>query len=622
MRWYKRKTIQVTAAVGSLAIVLTACSSSSKHSNATTGTNGGSNNSGTATAKSCPGDPPGQIYNSNSAGTPKTGGTLTVLGQGDVDEALDINIGYYTLDYLAYDLYNRPLYTYPSTMCKTFSLVPDIASGAPVVSDNGLKYAVTIRQGAMWDTTPPRQVNAADVVRGVERSCNPNTPFGGQADYSDILAGYTDFCNGFAKVSSTSASAMADYINKNATMLTGVQVDPNNPLTVDFTLTKPASYFLGILSLPPFNPAPVESLASVPASANAWQTVMSDGPYKIQSYNPGKTIVFTRNPSWTQASDPVDHAYVNEIDVSETGNQTGIYQQILTNSPQADMQWDVHVPASDVPGLIANKDPRLQNLSESALNPYLLFNTVSPNNNKALANPVVRQALSYAIDRSQLVQDAGGPNQVAPMTHLIPAGTDASKDMPDFYPYDPNKAKQMLASAGASNLTLTFIYRQSVTAQKDFQTLQSLLSQAGVTLKGLGVPSGTFYGKYMNPGTPAKQGAWDIADVGWGPDWFPNGAKSWFEPLFDGNNLPPNSSNYGFVNDPTINGLIQQALSASSESAAISKWQQADTEVMKQAFIFPVYNPNEPSIAGSQVHNCVDIQPLQNCNLANIWLSS
>ena len=41
----------------------------------------------------------------------------------------------------------------------------------------------------MWNTNPPRQVTAADVVRGVKRSCNPTFPFAGQPDFSDILAG-------------------------------------------------------------------------------------------------------------------------------------------------------------------------------------------------------------------------------------------------------------------------------------------------------------------------------------------------------------------------------------------------------------------------------------------------
>lgn len=618
MRWYKRKTLQVAAAVGTLAIVLTACSSSSSKPTATpSATSGGS---GTSSTSGCPGDPPNQIYNSKSGGTPVKGGTLTVLGQGDVDEALDINIGYYTLDYLAYDLYNRPLYTYPSVHCKTFSLVPDIAAGPPVVSNNGLTYKVTIRKGAMWDSTPPRQVVAADVVRGVKRSCNPNTPFGGQADFSDILAGYATFCAGFAKVSSTSASAMASYINSNN--ISGVTVDPTNDRTVVFTLTKPASYFEGILSLPPFNPAPVESLQSVPASATAWKTVLSDGPYKIQSYNPGKSIVFVRNPVWTQSVDPVDHAYVNEIDVSETGTPASIYQQVLSNSPQADMMWDVSVPGSDIPSLIASHNPNFQLLTEAAANPWLVFNTVSPNNNGALKNPLVRQALSYAINRSQLVQDGGGPTIEVPLTHVIAPGTDGSSPNFDPYPYNVSKAKALLQQAGVSHMTLKFLYRQSPTEQKDFQTLQAQLAPLGITVTGLGLPSGTVYGKYLNPGTPAKQGAWDIAEVGWGPDWFPNGAKSWFLPLFDGNSLPPNSANYGFFNSAKVNSLIDQALAAPNEAQATSLWHQADVEVMKQAAVYPIADPNQGSLTGSQVHNCVYIQPLQNCNLANIWLSS
>jgi peptide/nickel transport system substrate-binding protein len=607
--------------MAAMATIAVGCSSSHKSANSPNNSSS-TTAKGATTANSCPGDPPNQIYNSNSGGTPKTGGTLTVLGQGDVDEALDINIGYYTLDSLAYDLYNRPLYTYPSTMCQTYTDAPDIASGPPVVSDGGLKYAVTIRTGAMWDTTPPTQVNAADVVRGVKRSCNPNTPYGGQPDFSDILAGYSTFCAGFAKVSSTSASAMASYINGN--QISGVTVDPSNPLTVDFTLTKPASYFTGVLTLPPFNPAPASSLNSVPNSATSWQTVNSDGPYKIQSYSPNKSIVFVRNPAWTQASDPIDHAYVDTIDVSETGTPAGIYQQILTNSPQADMQWDVHVPTSDIPGLISTKDPRFQLLSESANNPWFIFNTVSPNNNGALKNVAVRQALSYAIDRAELLQDGGGPTISVPLTHIMAAGTDGAgpTTSPDYYAYDPTKAKQMLAAAGASHLNLKFLYRTSPTAQKNFQTLQALLSQVGVTLTGQGVPSGTFYGKYMNPGTPAKQGAWDIADAGWGPDWFPNGAKSWFLPTLDGRSLPPNSSNFGFFNDPTLNNLEDQALSAPNDATAGNLWQQADAEAMKQAAVYPVTDPNQGAISGSQVHNCIYIQPLQNCNLANVWLSS
>ena len=60
----------------------------------------------------------------------------------------------------------------------------------PVISDNGLKQTVTIRSGVMWNTSPPRPVTAADVVRGIKRACNPSpVSFGGMADFEATIQG-------------------------------------------------------------------------------------------------------------------------------------------------------------------------------------------------------------------------------------------------------------------------------------------------------------------------------------------------------------------------------------------------------------------------------------------------
>jgi peptide/nickel transport system substrate-binding protein len=565
---------------------------------------------------------PNQILNPGSPGTPKDGGTLTVLGTSDVDNALDPNIGYYTLDYVAYMLYERQLYTYPSIQGQTFTLAPDLATGLPTVTDGGLKYAVTIRKGAMWNTSPARQVTAADEILGVKRSCNPTDPFGGQPDFSDILVGYAAFCAGFAKVSSTSAAAQKAYILSHN--ISGVQVDPSNPLTIDFTLSKPASYFTGVLNLPPFNPVPEEILSYLPDSSALSQHLYSDGPYVVKSYDPNKSITFVRNPVWNQASDPIRHAYVDQIDVNEVGEQTQIAQEILTNSSSADMQWDVHVPPNMVPGLIADHSPNLQLLTEGATNPYIVFNTISKNNNGALGKVIVRQALSYAIDRAALIQDAGGPDIAPPLTHLIAPGTDGAFPNFDDYPYNPAKAQKLLKQAGYSHLTLTMLYRpsQSVVAQKDFEALQAEFAAIGVTLKGLAVSGGDFYGKYLIPGTAAKNSEWDIAEAGWGPDWYPTGGKSYFLPILDGQALPPDSSNFGFFNDPALNNLMNNALAAKSDSAATSLWHQADVEAMSKAAVYPIADPNEPTVHGTQVHNCIYIGAIQNCDLANVWLSN
>jgi len=608
MRFMSRRGLQLGAGLAALAIAGAACSSTKSSSS--------SNTTGQSASTI-----PNQIYADASNGTPQPGGTLTVLGTSDVDNALDPNVGYYTLDYLASEMYSRSIVTQPSVRGQTFTDVPDLATTAPTATDNGLKYAVTIRSGVMWNSTPPRQVTAADVVRGVKRSCNPTLPFAGQADYSDVLAGYTDFCNGFAKVSATSASAQAAYINGNN--ISGVTVDPANPQTVDFTLTKPASYFPGVLSLPPFNPAPVEFLNYLPGSNDLAQHLLSDGPYEVQSYSANKSIVFVRNPAWQASSDPVRKAYVDKIEISETGNQQGIYQQILTNSPSADMLWDIGIPPSAIPGLIASKDPRFSLQTEGATNPYIVFNTISKDNNGALANPVVRQAISYALSRDQLVQNHSGPQVAVPQTHLIAPGTEGSSPSFDDYPFNVDKAKQLLAQAGASNLNLKYLYRsQNISAQKDFETVQANMQAVGITITGVPTSNADFYGKYLTPGTAAKNSAWDLAEAGWGPDWYPNGGKSWFLPLLNSANLPPNSSNFGFFSDPKLDSLMSQALDAPTEAAATDLWHQADVEAMAQAAIYPIAAPNEAAIHGARVQNCVFIAQLQNCNFTNVWLKS
>ena len=604
MRRSKHRMTLIAVAT-SLGLLAAACSSSTPSSTATTTGSGAL---------------PNQRYAANSSGTPVTGGTLTMLGTGDVD-FMDPNVSYYAVGYLGLRMWARSLYTYPAVQGQTTTPVADLATAMPTITNGGLTYSVTIRTGAMWNTTPARQVTAADAVLGVKRTCNPTQPFGGQPDFSNLIAGYADFCNGFMNVSTTDAAAQKAYINANN--ISGVTVDPTNPQTIVFQLTQPTSYFTNILGLNAFDPAPVEFLNYLPGSNDLAQHTVSDGPYQVQSYDPGKTIDFVRNPVWKASTDPVRKAYVNQINVNETGTQASIQQQILTNSPQADMEWDSYVPPNDIPALLAANDPRLSLESEFSTNPYVVFNTQSPNNGGALGKLAVRQALEYGLNRTNLIQDAGGPQVSPPLTQVLPPGITGSAPSYNQYSYDPTKAKALLASAGySSGLTLKFLYRPASSLSSSmFQTIQADLGKIGITVTGVGVPNADFYTKYLEKPNTATSGVWDVSLAGWSPDWYGNAAASFFPPLFDGRVLPPTSSNFGLFNDPTLNPIIDAALKAPTEAAAGVLWHQADIETMKNAAIFPVTAPNQPEIHGSQVHNAIYMAVYEQSDPTNVWLS-
>lgn len=549
------------------------------------------------------------------------GGTLNMLGAGDVDY-MDPNLSYYSIGYLNLRMWSRQLFTYPAKTGQTTDAVPDLATAIPTAKNGGISadgktYTIKIRPGAKWNTTPARQVTAADVVRGVKRTANPVQPFGGIPDFASLIVGYQSFENGFAKVAKTPA-AIAGYINK--TPLPGVVA--KNDTTVVFKLTRPATYFVDMLTLPAFSPAPVEVLKYLPGSTALGNHEISDGPYKVDSWVPTKSINYSRNPAWDASTDPVRKAYVDKIVVNETVSQDSIQQQLQTGTPSADMEFDVGPPPSQLPALIAKKDPNLNLGDTASTNPYVVYNTASPNNNKALANRQVRQALSYALNRDHIIQVLGGPTVNPPLTHVLPGQIDGSKQI-DPYPNNLAKAKQMLAAAGFPHLSLKLLYRNaSEGSSKAFQTVQQDLSQVGIKVVGVPSPNADFYVKYLQAPSVARRGVWDLSLAGWGADWYGNAALSFFNPLFSGQpSFPPIGSNYGLYNDPATDTLIKQAGAAHTLAASSALWAKADAKVMADAAFFPITNPKNPNYHATQVNNAIYVPAIQNFDPTNVWLS-
>lgn len=551
-------------------------------------------------------------------GTPQKGGTLNMLGVGDVDY-MDPNISYFTNGYLAARLFSRQWYSYPADPKNNTKAFPDLATDMPKFSADGLTATLQIREGAQWNTNPARQVTADDAIRGIKRTCNPAQPFSGLPDYLDLIAGFKAFCDGFAKVKPDAAS-IAQYQNGN--QISGLKVGGDDR-TLVITLTHPASYLADIMTLTAFTPAPKEYDAYVPASAELAQHTISDGPYVITAYQPTKRIEFARNPAWKAESDPIRKAWVDKVVVDETQSQESVQQQLQTGTASADMEWDTFPPPQQVPGLISAKDPLLSLGPTGASNPYVVLNFKSPNNGNAMADLKFRQALMYGINRQNIVQALGGPRVNPPLTHILPASIGGGQPDFDPYPYDVNKAKQLLQEAGKSNVTLKVLYRNiSQGASKSFAVMQQDLKQLGITVVGVPSPQADFYTKYLQVPSVASRGVWDLAIAGWSADWYGNGAAlSYFNPLLSGElSFPPQGSNFGFYANKATNDLIAKAVAAKTPEEANGLWHQADQQVMADAALFPITNQIQTNYRAKQTRGAVYVPQLQNFDPANVWL--
>jgi peptide/nickel transport system substrate-binding protein len=566
-------------------------------------------------------------------GAPKSGGTLNEVGVSDV-KVMDYDLAYYSTDDQQMRLTVRSLYNWGNTPSTSTTPEPDLATGPPLSTNGGKTVSVTLRSGVMWDTTPARAVTAADVVRGIKRACNPSPEnFGGMADFESTIVGLTAFCKGYPAASANSAAAMKSYIEGHN--VSGITTSGN---TITFKLTQPAAWLEGAMTLAPFSAVPIEAESALPGSPGVYNHMYSDGPYKVASYTPKKSIVFVRNPVWKASTDPLRKAYVNQINVDETGDQTTIYQEITTNTPSLGLTWDSLPPPADDLSLSNQVKSGSQDVglfSTYSSNPYVIYNTVSPNNGSALKSATVRQALSYGLDRSQMTKTLGGPEVVPPLTHILPPGIDGAQGVPanyNPYPYSQSKAKSMLAAAGftpSHKLAIKFLYRSDSQGQvRLFANMQAQWNALGdVTVTGVPTNQSDFYGKYLTvttSPTPAQTGAWDIAIAGWSPDWYGNAAVSFFNPLYSSpGGFPANGgSNFGYFSDPTVNSLITQALAQTTEAQADVYWAKADQAVISVAGIFPVTDDNEFAVHASYVHNAVYLPIMQQYDAANVWLST
>jgi peptide/nickel transport system substrate-binding protein len=215
-------------------------------------------------------------------------------------------------------------------------------------------------------------------------------------------------------------------------------------------------------------------------------------------------------------------------------------------------------------------------------------------NGNPLSDVRVRQAITYAIDRSLIVESVFGGYAV-PADGLLPNGPFKSPNL-DAYPYDPEKARALLAEAGwdsSRTLEMVFYYDDQITADL-MAVLQAQLADVGINMTYSLIVGDVAKTLNSIPEDPKGKSvvSWDMA----------YGARAamvmqeYFNDYATGK-----ASADGFPGDPELDALIAASNTTTDPEAAKQILMQIDEYINANAITLPLYYQQLMSVESNRL---------------------
>ena len=470
---------------GALVLTMSACASSDRgsESSATSATSGAAASgsaSGDASAAPGPADPNGQIV-FGAAGAPSMFDPL------------------YATDGETFRVVRQMTEGLVAFTPGTADVEPALAESWEQSTD-GLTWTFKLRDGVKFhDGTP---LDAAAVCYNLDRMYNQTGAGATQAQYwSDTMGGFKDQKDAAgAPVPSVYGSCAAS--------------DAGDAVV---TLTRYTSKFPAILGLPSFSIQSPTALKQYDANnvtaegdsfvypAYALEHPTGTGPFKFQAYDKANnTVTLVRNDDYWG-----DKAKSKTLIFKIIPDETARKQELQAGTIDG---YDLPNPAD----WDALKAGGFNVAIRPAFN--ILYLGITQGTNPALSDIRVRQAIAYALNRKQFVdsQLPEGAN-VAPI--FYPDTISPYTEGVQTYDYDVQKAKDLLAQAGQSNLTVNFWWPTAVSRpympdpKSVFTAFKADLEAVGITVKET---SKDWNGGYLD-GVEAHQA--DLFLLGWTGDY-------------------------------------------------------------------------------------------------------
>ena len=373
--------------------------------------------------------------------------------------------------------------------------------------------------------------------------------------------------------------------------------------TLQVTLTNPTPYFLQLLdhySLFPVHQATIEKFGNADQRGTRWSyegNLVSNGPFKLDEWKINRHITVTRNLHYWDN----DNVALNGIVFKPVENT--VTEERMFRAGQ--LHVTSNVPADKI------STYRKSNSTELKIAPYLgtyfyRLNIKTPQ----LQDRRVRRALGMAIDREKLVENITKGGQIPAYT-MTPPGTMG------YYPtstlaFDPEGAKNLLSEAGYPNgegfPAIEILYNTNEGHRKIAVALQEMWKDyLNIDIKLLNQE----WKVYL---ATESAGDYQMSRGGWIGDYVdPNNFLDMF--LCGGGN-----NRTGWCNEEYDRLILEVAPSQSSHEERLAVFQQAETMLLDDMPIIPVYTYTSVKLVDSSVEN-LDGNILNQAMYKDIYLS-
>ncbi len=226
--------------------------------------------------------------------------------------------------------------------------------------------------------------------------------------------------------------------------------------------------------------------------------------------------------------------------------------------------------------------------------------------NPALRDPRVRQAIAHAIDRDTIVNSLL-PEGAEVATQFMPPTVNGWAEDVTTYPYDPDRARQLLREAGAEGTTLRFFYPTDVTRPylpdpaAMFQVINQNLTDAGFTIEATALP---WNPDYLNV---VQAGGADIHLLGWTGDY--NDAYNFIGTFFAAKADGLAKAEFGAFDAPEIFQALARGDAEPDPAARTAIYQEANRLIMDYLPAVPISH-SPPALVVSDKVSGLEASPL------------